>query len=99
MKKIKITDALCQELAIAQLQHLSSLIQSGVAFEDDSGDYLSAALDLSRFLFDSVSSVGNVTHEEVSQMLNTKSAMLDQYACDGICAAIYELDCAGCDDN
>jgi hypothetical protein len=97
---IEITEELAYELTTAQIKYLQTM---PIAFEDDGGDYMSAALDLAQMMFDMVG-LSSYTKEAWDELLNTPADYsidqlpsgripLWQLATDGICGEVYDLDC------
>jgi hypothetical protein len=107
-KRIDVDDyVFIRRLADAQLNYLAQMIQTGIEYQDDGGDDFGAALDLSQILFDACQ---NENSELVSHMLNDTRdeweafdqrglTYLNDFACDGICPAIYDLNCIALEEE
>ena len=107
-KRIDVDDyVFIKRLADAQLNYLSQMIQEGIEYQDDGGDYLEAALDLSSVLFnccqnedaETVSHMLNDTREEWEAFDQLGRTYLNDTACDGICPAIYDLNCIALEEE
>lgn len=84
---ITLTNEQCVALTNAQLEHARDYITLSLPpnrLSDDGADYLTAALNLASYLVEF-----NNDPDQFEAFLNNE--FLLDYACDGICQAIYDL--------
>ena len=89
---VKSDKALVDRLTFAQLNHAKAHIESYQEFpgSDDGLDYLQAAIELAGDLLDFYVDTDTARLDE---FLNTPNRLINDYACDGICNELYELNC------
>jgi hypothetical protein len=89
---VKSDKALVDRLTFAQLNHAKANIESYQMYpgSDDGLDYLQAAIQLAGELLDFYVDTDTARLDE---FLNTPDNLAANYACDGICNELYELNC------
>ena len=84
-----MTEKLSYRLLKAQLAHVRSMIDEDGQFHDsdDGRDYMMGAIDLAKDLMDIDSNMASTV--TLDNLLNG-DFLMDNYACDGVCQAVWD---------